>query len=167
MLRRNFISALYTALGPLLPEVTKLRGHQDPPAHLMVDMKAKLRELGSSVTDARKRLLRYNIYLVSGAVGRGGRTLHPAGWLALSLSLMGQSTHRPEKAPEPRPTPAARCAFPPQKKRLAKAMQARKALKDQQQLRQQGEDGSEPLKQVGLSPTLPRPALRDASQPPA
>ncbi|KAH0627747.1 hypothetical protein JD844_008033 [Phrynosoma platyrhinos] len=29
----------------------------------MVDMKAKLRELGSSVSDARKRLLRYNIYL--------------------------------------------------------------------------------------------------------
>ncbi|KAJ6663000.1 hypothetical protein lerEdw1_010821 [Lerista edwardsae] len=91
----KFISALYRALGPLLPEVTKLQGHQDPPAHLMVDMKAKLRELGSSVTDARKRLLRYNIYL---------------------------------------------------KKRLAKAMQARKILKDQQ-LRQQGEEGSEPLRQ--------------------
>ncbi|XP_042311275.1 uncharacterized protein LOC121924169 isoform X3 [Sceloporus undulatus] len=59
----NFISALYAALGPLLPEVTQLQGHQDPPAHLMIDMKAKLRELGSSVSDARKRLLRYNIYL--------------------------------------------------------------------------------------------------------
>ncbi|XP_067320964.1 uncharacterized protein [Anolis sagrei] len=59
----NFISALYSALGPLLPEVTQLQIHQDPPAHLMVDMKAKLRELGSSVSDARKRLLRYNIYL--------------------------------------------------------------------------------------------------------
>ncbi|KAG8131345.1 hypothetical protein E2320_017884, partial [Naja naja] len=61
----NFISALYAALGPLLPEVTKLQGHQDPPAHLMVDMKTKLRELGSSVSDARKRLLKYNIYLLS------------------------------------------------------------------------------------------------------
>nr|XP_008119567.1 PREDICTED: uncharacterized protein LOC103280943 [Anolis carolinensis] len=59
----NFISALYSALGPLLPEVTQLQIHQDPPVHLMVDMKAKLRELGSSVSDARKRLLRYNIYL--------------------------------------------------------------------------------------------------------
>ncbi|XP_025029345.1 uncharacterized protein LOC112541982 [Python bivittatus] len=82
----NFISALYAALGPLLPEVTKLQGHQDPPAHLMVDMKAKLRELGSSVSDARKRLLKYNIYL---------------------------------------------------KKKLARAMQERKALREQQ-LRQQG-----------------------------
>ncbi|XP_039217410.1 uncharacterized protein LOC120316181 isoform X2 [Crotalus tigris] len=82
----NFISALYTALGPLLPEVTKLQGHQDPPAHLMVDMKTKLRELGSSVSDARKRLLKYNIYL---------------------------------------------------KKKLARAMQERKALREQQ-LRQQG-----------------------------
>ncbi|XP_053154872.1 uncharacterized protein LOC128346042 isoform X2 [Hemicordylus capensis] len=89
----NFISALYTALGPLLPEVTKLQGHQDPPAHLMVDMKAKLRELGSSVSDARKRLLRYNIYL---------------------------------------------------KKRLAKAVQEKRALKEQQQFRQQpGQDSSE------------------------
>ncbi|XP_034297829.1 uncharacterized protein LOC117679746 isoform X2 [Pantherophis guttatus] len=82
----NFISALYTALGPLLPEVTKLQGHQDPPAHLMVDMKTKLRELGSSVSDARKRLLKYNIYL---------------------------------------------------KKKLARAMQERKAVREQQ-LRQQG-----------------------------
>ncbi|XP_077202507.1 uncharacterized protein LOC143841715 isoform X1 [Paroedura picta] len=83
----NFISALYTALGPLLPEVAKLQGHQDPPAHLMVDVKAKLRELGSSVSDARKRLLQYNVYL---------------------------------------------------KKRLAKAAQEKKALKEQQ-----GEDTSE------------------------
>uniref|UniRef100_A0ABM5FHZ1 Uncharacterized protein isoform X1 n=2 Tax=Pogona vitticeps TaxID=103695 RepID=A0ABM5FHZ1_9SAUR len=57
------ISALYTALGPLLPEVTQLQSHQDPPARLMVDMKAKLKELGSSVSDARTRMLRYNIYL--------------------------------------------------------------------------------------------------------
>lgn len=52
-----------------MPEVTKLQGHQDPPAHLMVDMKTKLRELGSSVSDARKRLLKYNIYLVGGDLG--------------------------------------------------------------------------------------------------
>ncbi|XP_077202508.1 uncharacterized protein LOC143841715 isoform X2 [Paroedura picta] len=91
----NFISALYTALGPLLPEVAKLQGHQDPPAHLMVDVKAKLRELGSSVSDARKRLLQYNVYL---------------------------------------------------KKRLAKAAQEKKALKEQQ-----GEDTSEQGSSPGLT----------------
>ncbi|XP_061468959.1 uncharacterized protein LOC133378185 isoform X2 [Rhineura floridana] len=59
----NFITALYEALGPLLPEVTKLQNPQDPPAHLMVDMRTKLREMGSSVSDARKKMLKYNIYL--------------------------------------------------------------------------------------------------------
>ncbi|XP_032070344.1 uncharacterized protein LOC116506628 [Thamnophis elegans] len=97
----NFISALYTALGPLLPEVTKLQGHQDPPAHLMVDMKTKLRELGSSVSDARKRLLKYNIYL---------------------------------------------------KKKLARAMQERKALREQQ-LRQQG------VSEQASSAHVPRPEV--------
>ncbi|KAJ7335125.1 hypothetical protein JRQ81_013066 [Phrynocephalus forsythii] len=57
------LSALYKALGPLLPQVTQLQSHQDPPAHLMVDLKAKLRELGSSISDARSRMLRYNVYL--------------------------------------------------------------------------------------------------------
>uniref|UniRef100_A0ACB8EP33 Uncharacterized protein n=1 Tax=Sphaerodactylus townsendi TaxID=933632 RepID=A0ACB8EP33_9SAUR len=59
----NFIAALDVALGPLLPEVTKLQAHQDPPAHLMVDMKARLTEQGVSVSDARKKLLQYNLYL--------------------------------------------------------------------------------------------------------
>ncbi|XP_053264044.1 uncharacterized protein LOC128423187 [Podarcis raffonei] len=59
----NFISTLYESLGPLLTEVTKLQNNQDPPAHLMVDMRAKLREMGSTVSDARKKMMRYNMYL--------------------------------------------------------------------------------------------------------
>ncbi|KAL8204117.1 UNVERIFIED_CONTAM: hypothetical protein K2H54_068195, partial [Gekko kuhli] len=99
----NFISALYTALGPLLPEVAKLQSHQDPPAHLMVDVKAKLRELGSSVSDARKKLLQYNVYL---------------------------------------------------KKRLARAAQEKKALREQQ-----GVDGSE-QELPSLESSKPKPGER-------
>ncbi|XP_077202509.1 uncharacterized protein LOC143841715 isoform X3 [Paroedura picta] len=134
----NFISALYTALGPLLPEVAKLQGHQDPPAHLMVDVKAKLRELGSSVSDARKRLLQYNVYLKK-------RLAKAAQEKKALKEQQGEDTSEQEL-----PLPESQKPKPPERvhRRSARIQEARQPSL--------GEDGSRPLR-------LPAPALSEAS----